>query len=96
MTKRIQKVSIEKIAKEKLSKQEIKDIDSIDVETWQKLESGLFLKVSKRLIELRLNYITSTKKFITWIGAIATVGGAVITILKWLTPVLVEYFTKPP
>ena len=96
MANRIQKVSLEQIAKEKLAKQIIKDIDSIELEVWENVESGLSLEIGKRTIRLRLNYIVSTKKFLTWFGGIATAIGGGITVLKWLMPILVGYLAKPP
>ncbi|MBI5838989.1 MAG: hypothetical protein HZB19_02695 [Chloroflexi bacterium] len=96
MANRTQKVALEKIAAEKLSRQVIKDIDAIEVEVWEKVEPGLSLKIGKKVIELRLNYRTSTRKFIAWLSGIVTTTGSIIAVLKWLAPILVGYFAKPP
>jgi hypothetical protein len=96
MANRIQKVSLEKIAKEKLAKQIIKDIDCIEIEVWENVESGLSLEIGKKTIRLRLNYIVSTKRFLVWSGGIITALGGAITVLKWLMPILAVYFAKPP
>ena len=96
MANRIQKVKLEKLAKEKLPKQTVKNIDSIDVEVWGKAESGLCLNVSRSSVEFRLSYKTSTKKFLAWLGGITATVAGVITILKWLVPILVVYFANPP
>ena len=68
MANRIQKVSLEKVAIEKRSKQIIKAIDSVELEIWEQVESGLRLKVGERTTEFRLNYKISTKKFLAWLG----------------------------
>lgn len=96
MANRIQKVSLEKITKEKLGKQVLKDIDSIEVEVWENVEAGLSLAISKKTIALRLNYIVSTKKFLTWFGGIVTAIGGSLTALKWLIPILIKHFTRSP
>lgn len=96
MANRIQKITLEKIAKEKFAKQIVKAIDSIELEVWENAESGLSLDIGKKTIRLRLSYIVSTKKFLVWSGGIATAIGGGITILKWLTPILVAYLANPP
>jgi len=96
MANRIQKVSLEKVTIEKISKQIIKDIESVEVEVWEKIEPGFSLKIERKIIELRLHYETSTRKFLAWFGGIAATTGGVIAILKWLTPILVSYFANPP
>lgn len=96
MANRLQKVSLERVAEEKLTKQIVRDIDATELEVWENVEPGLFLVVSKKTIKLRLNYIGSTKKFLAWSGGIATAIGGVITILRWLIPILATYFAQPP
>jgi hypothetical protein len=92
---RIRKVTLEKVAKEKLAKQIVKDIDTIELEVWENVESGLSLHICKKTIKLRLNYIIPTRKFLAWsTGLVATMGG-VITVLKWLLPILQAYFDHP-
>ena len=89
-------ISLEKLAKEKLKKQILQDIDYIDVEVWEKVESGLSLKIGKKVFEFRLIIKTSTKKFAAWLaGLTATISG-LITIFRWLIPILVEFISKPP
>ncbi len=95
MSHRIRKVTLEKIAKEKLAKQIVKDIDSIELEVWENVESGLSLHIGKKAIKLRLNYIIPTKKFLAWSGGIVATMGGVITVLKWLLPILQGYFAHP-
>ena len=95
MAGRIQKVTLEKIAKEKLAKHIVKDIDSIELEVWENVESGLSLHIGKKTIRLRLNYIISTKKFLAWSGGIVATTGGVITVLRWLIPILQGYFSRP-
>jgi hypothetical protein len=94
MAGQTQKVTLEKIAKEKLAKHIVKDIDSIELEVWENVESGLSLHVDKKTIRLRLNYIISTKKFLAWSGGTIAAIGSVITILRWLIPVFQIYFAQ--
>jgi len=95
VTRKIQKVTLEKIAKEKFAKQIVKDIDSIELEVWENVESGLSLDIGKKIIRLRLNYIISTKKFLAWSGGIVATTGGIITVLRWLIPILQGYFPHP-
>src|SRR5688500_1103969 len=96
MARRIPKVSLEKLAKEKLAKQLIEDIDAIEIRVSQEVESGLSLEIVKGTIEFRLNYKISTKTFMVWFGGFAAAIGVVITILRWLMPILVGNFANPP
>lgn len=95
MAGRIQKVTLEKIAKEKLAKHIVKDIDAIELEVWENVESGLSLQIGKKTIRFRLNYIISTKRFLAWSGGIVATTGGVITVLRWLIPILQGYFSRP-
>jgi hypothetical protein len=88
-------VTLEKIAKERLGRKKVKDIDSIELEVWENVESGFSLEVGKRTIRLRLNYIVSTRKFLAWSGGIVATAGGVITVLRWLIPILDSYFAHP-
>ncbi len=96
MANRIYKVSLDSIAKEKLAKQIIKDIESVELEIWENVRSGLSLQVCKKDIRLMLNLIVPTKKFLAWFGGITATISGITTILKWLMPILAEYFIKPP
>lgn len=96
MASRIQKITLEKIAKDKLTKQKVKNIDSIELEVWEKTDPGVFLRVSGKSVELRLNYSISTKKFFAWVGVITATITGVVTILKWLTPILISYYANSP
>jgi hypothetical protein len=96
MATNLKKVSIEKIAKEKLPKQIVYKIGLTDVEVWEKTESGLFFKISKKTTEFRLIVRTSTRKVMAWFGGITATIAGVVSIMKWLTPILVGYFSKPP
>jgi hypothetical protein len=96
MANRIQKVSLEKVAQEELGKQTVNDIDAVELEVWEHSEPGLSLEVNKKTIRFRLNYSVSTKRFLTGLGGISAVVAGTISILKWLTPMLVAYFAHPP
>jgi hypothetical protein len=95
--KKVNEVSLENLAKEKLSPKILIAIENIDdIEFWERLDTGLALKVNKRSIEFRLFIKTSTKKMMKWFGSLTTVTGGTIMVLKWLLPVLIEYFSNSP
>jgi hypothetical protein len=96
VARQIKKVSLERVAKEKLGKQRVRNIDLIELEIWENVEPGLFVEVNKRTIKLKLNYIVSTKKFLIWSGSLVTAIGGAITVLKWLSPILVAYYANLP
>jgi len=90
------RVRLEKVVKERLSSQIIKSIDSLDIEIWEKIESGITLNVSSKFVKIRVCYKIPTKKLLAWAGGIAAICGGGVTVLKWLTPIIIGYFAKAP
>jgi hypothetical protein len=96
MTTKLKQVSLEKVAKEKLRKQTVCDINSIEIEVWEKTEPGLFFKISQKTAEFRLIIRISTRKMMAWLSFFIATTAGVVSILKWLTPILTVYFSRPP
>ena len=96
MGPRSSKSQLRKQARELLSGRLLDELDHIEIDVSPRLEPGLNLRIGKRAVEFSLALRTTTARFFGWIaGAVAMLGG-VVTVIKWLSPVLVAYLSKPP
>lgn len=88
------KIKLENLAAEILSKIINDDVDSIEFELWEKVETKSKIILTWDEIIFYLRGRVKTKKLLVWIGGLISFVIVIANILAWCIPIIEDYYNK--
>ena len=92
----VRRISLEQIVSERLPPKTIDNIDLVEIEVWEIVESGLSFYLNKDEFNFTIKLRFPTKKILAWIMGIIGFTISLVTIIDWLIPILEAYYNKSP